>query len=81
MRDRSRIGLVVSTEAEFWMPLSAMFTHFAGAIVARLPKTGIFGAWSLAEYNGIWRVDNSGGSLNFRNSFLQNPQVMKGIFI
>ncbi|KAM7535242.1 hypothetical protein Aperf_G00000091997 [Anoplocephala perfoliata] len=74
VRDRSRIGLVVSTEAEFWMPLSAMFTYFAGAIIARLPKTGIFAAWTLAEYNGIWRADNSGGGLNFRNSFLLNPQ-------
>ncbi|VUZ53660.1 unnamed protein product [Hymenolepis diminuta] len=76
IKDRSRIGLVVSTEAEFWMPLSAMFTYFAGAIVARLPKTGIFGSWNLAEYNGVWRADNSGGSLDFRNSFLQNPQYL-----
>lgn len=76
IKDRSRIGLVVSTEAEFWMPLSALFKYFIGAIVARLPKTGIFGSWSLAEYNGIWRASNSGGSLDFRNSFLQNPQYL-----
>ncbi|KAM3176768.1 hypothetical protein ACTXT7_005836 [Hymenolepis weldensis] len=79
IKDRSRIGLVVSTEAEFWMPLSAMFTYFAGAIVARLPKTGIFGSWNLAEYNGVWRADNSGGSLDFRNSFLQNPQFRRDL--
>uniref|UniRef100_A0A0R3VTJ8 Calpain catalytic domain-containing protein n=1 Tax=Taenia asiatica TaxID=60517 RepID=A0A0R3VTJ8_TAEAS len=76
VRDRSRIGLVVSTESEFWIPLSAMVKYFTGAIIARLPKTGIFGPWSLAGYNGIWRAENSGGSLEFRSSFLQNPQYM-----
>ncbi|VDO07631.1 unnamed protein product [Rodentolepis nana] len=76
IKDRSRIGLVSSTEAEFWMPLSAILTHFTGAIVARLPKTGMFASFSLSEYNGIWRADNSGGSLDFRNSFLQNPQYL-----
>ncbi|KAL5970867.1 Calpain-5 [Taenia solium] len=76
VRDRSRIGLVVSTESEFWIPLSAMVRYFTGAIIARLPKTGIFGPWSLAGYNGIWRAENSGGSLEFRSSFLQNPQYM-----
>ena len=76
VRDRTRIGLVVTTEAEFWLPLSALVTYFAGAIVARLPKTGIFGPWNLADFQGIWRSDNSGGSLKFRNSFLRNPQVL-----
>nr|CDS29264.1 calpain 5 [Hymenolepis microstoma] len=76
IKDRSRIGLVVSTEAEFWMPLTSVFRYFTGAIVARLPKAGMFGSWCLAEYNGIWRANNSGGSLDFRNSFLQNPQYL-----
>ncbi|CDI98218.1 calpain 5 [Echinococcus multilocularis] len=76
VRDRSRIGLVVSTEAEFWIPLSAMVKYFTGAIIARLPKTGPFGSWTLAGYNGIWRAENSGGGLKFRSSFLQNPQYM-----
>ncbi|KAL5108993.1 Calpain-5 [Taenia crassiceps] len=76
VRDRSRIGLVVSTESEFWIPLSAMVKYFTGALIARLPKTGIFGPWSLVDYNGIWRAENSGGGLEFRSSFLQNPQYM-----
>lgn len=54
-----------------------MVKYFTGAIIARLPKTGIFGSWSLAGYNGIWRADNSGGGLEFRSSFLQNPQVLR----
>ncbi|VDD74167.1 unnamed protein product [Mesocestoides corti] len=76
VNQRTRIGLVISTEAEFWMPLAALVEFFAGGIVCLLPKTGLFNQWTLADYHGSWPGERSGGGLGFRKSFLQNPQYM-----
>ncbi|BHF73083.1 Calpain-6 [Sparganum proliferum] len=72
--DRNRIGLVMSAESEFWMPLLPVLQNFSGALICRLPKTGIFNAWQLSDFHGEWHSVRSGGSLRFRDTFLHNPQ-------
>ncbi|CAL8078752.1 unnamed protein product [Calicophoron daubneyi] len=77
---RKRLRLSFDSEAEFWIPLDAVVELMAGAVLCRLPDTGLISltgrTWQLNEHHGAWYGDQTGGSLKFRDTFLNNPQYV-----
>ncbi|KAF5395993.1 hypothetical protein PHET_10710, partial [Paragonimus heterotremus] len=76
---RRRLRLAFDSEAEFWMPLDDLLEHMTGAMICRLPDTSAVSltgrTWQLNEHHGAWHGHQAGGSLRFRDSFFDNPQV------
>ncbi|THD21312.1 Calpain-5 [Fasciola hepatica] len=75
---RRRLRLAFDSESEFWIPLSDALRHMAGAIICRMPDTGIINlkgrTWQLNEHHGAWHGHQAGGSIRYRDTFLDNPQ-------
>ncbi|KAA3673237.1 calpain-5 [Paragonimus westermani] len=76
---RRRLRLAFDSEAEFWMPLDDLLEYMTGAMICRLPDTSVVSltgrTWQLNEHHGAWHGHQAGGSLRFRDSFFDNPQV------
>ncbi|CAH8436858.1 unnamed protein product [Heterobilharzia americana] len=76
---RKRLGLTFDTETEFWIPLESVLEHMSGVLICRFPDTSLVSltgrpTWRLYEHHGAWYGHQTGGSLQFRNTFLNNPQ-------
>ncbi|TPP56530.1 Calpain-5 [Fasciola gigantica] len=75
---RRRLRLAFDSESEFWIPLPDALRHMAGAIICRMPDTGIINlkgrTWQLNEHHGAWHGHQAGGSIRYRDTFLDNPQ-------
>ncbi|TGZ72084.1 hypothetical protein CRM22_002295 [Opisthorchis felineus] len=77
---RKRFHLTFDSEAEFWIPLDQVLKNMVGAVICLLPDTGIVNlggrTWELNEHHGAWHGHQAGGSMRYRDSFLNNPQYM-----
>nr|CAH8822455.1 unnamed protein product [Trichobilharzia regenti] len=76
---RKRLGLTFDSETEFWMPLESVLEHMSGVLTCRFPDTSLVSltgrpTWRLYEHHGAWYGHQTGGSLQFRKTFLNNPQ-------
>ncbi|KAK4473156.1 hypothetical protein MN116_004338 [Schistosoma mekongi] len=76
---RKRLGLTFDSETEFWIPLESTLEHMSGVLICRFPDTGFVSlpghtTWRLCEHHGAWYGHQTGGNLQYRNTFLHNPQ-------
>ncbi|XP_064456746.1 calpain-5-like isoform X2 [Ornithodoros turicata] len=82
--DRDRLGLTCQEDAEFWIPFEDFVQSFTDLCICHVVRSGWFAlgkVWNEASFQGEWTVgdkgtakDRSGGCINNRDTFLQNPQ-------
>ncbi|XP_054852325.1 calpain-6 [Eublepharis macularius] len=84
-KERKRIGLTVDNDGEFWMSFEDWCKNFTDVDICRFVNTSIFSihkTWESGLMCGTWRknpdplLNRSGGCLNNRATFLQNPQYV-----
>ncbi|XP_032094473.1 calpain-5 [Thamnophis elegans] len=83
--ERERLGMTVEDDGEFWMAFDDFCTYFTDIIKCRLMNTSylsIHKTWEEAVLKGAWTrhedplKNRSGGCVNNRDTFLQNPQYI-----
>uniref|UniRef100_A0A8C2HIV0 Calpain 5a n=1 Tax=Cyprinus carpio TaxID=7962 RepID=A0A8C2HIV0_CYPCA len=83
--EREKIGVTVEDDGEFWMEFEDFCKYFTDLILCRLINTSylsIHKIWEEAVMRGSWsRHDDplknrSGGCINHKATFLQNPQYV-----
>ncbi|KAL4631186.1 calpain-5-like isoform X1 [Arapaima gigas] len=83
--EREAMGLTVEDDGEFWMEFDDFCKHFTDVDVCRLINTSLLSlhkTWSEVMLFGSWTRhadtlrNRSGGCVNHRQTFLQNPQYM-----
>ncbi|XP_038642930.1 calpain-5-like [Scyliorhinus canicula] len=83
--EREKIGVTVRDDGEFWMNFEDFSTYFTDLVVCRQINTSLFSfhkTWAEATRFSEWIVcayplqNRSGGCLNYRDTFLQNPQFV-----
>lgn len=65
-------------DGEFWMPFDDFIQNFNALTICRQMNTTVFSllkTWHAAEFHGNWEGHLTGGCLNFKEQFLNNPQV------
>ncbi|KAG9346542.1 hypothetical protein JZ751_006853 [Albula glossodonta] len=82
--ERNAIGLTVKNDGEFWMAIDDWCKYFTDVDVCRLINTSLLSiqkTWHETVLFGSWTKhaeplhNRSGGCVNNRHTFLQNPQV------
>lgn len=77
---RSTIGLTFDEDGEFWMTFDDFCVNFAHLAVCHRLSTSFFtfNRWYLTEASGDWKREGgrSGGCINNRDTFLNNPQFV-----
>lgn len=83
--EREKLGVTVADDGEFWMNFEDFCKYFTDLILCRLINTSylsIHKTWEEAVMRGSWsRHDDplqnrSGGCINHKATFLQNPQYV-----
>ncbi|XP_011845134.1 PREDICTED: calpain-5 [Mandrillus leucophaeus] len=82
--EREKMGVTVQDDGEFWMTFEDVCRYFTDIIKCRLINTSylsIHKTWEEARLHGAWtlhedpRQNRSGGCINHKDTFFQNPQV------
>ncbi|XP_032083291.1 calpain-6 isoform X3 [Thamnophis elegans] len=82
--ERTRLGLTLENNGEFWMTFEDWCKNFTDVDICRIVNTSLFSihkTWEKKMLRGQWTknpnamLNRSGGSLNNEATFLQNPQV------
>ncbi|KAM9728773.1 calpain-5 isoform 1-T1 [Menidia menidia] len=83
--EREKLGVTVQDDGEFWMTFDDFCQYFTDLILCRLINTSylsIHKTWEEEVMRGSWihRQDplrnRSGGCINHKSTFLQNPQYV-----
>uniref|UniRef100_A0A8C9TED8 Calpain 6 n=1 Tax=Scleropages formosus TaxID=113540 RepID=A0A8C9TED8_SCLFO len=83
--EREAMGITVADDGEFWMEFDDWCEHFTDVDVCRVVNTSLLSlrkTWSEAVRFGSWSKhadalrNRSGGCVNYRRTFLQNPQYV-----
>ncbi|XP_077154833.1 calpain-5 [Ranitomeya variabilis] len=83
--EREKLGMTVQDDGEFWMTFEDFCKYFTDIIMCRLINTSylsIHKTWEEAVLRGAWIKhddplhNRSGGCLNNRTTYLQNPQFL-----
>ncbi|KAM5180848.1 calpain-5 [Mantella aurantiaca] len=83
--ERERLGVTVQDDGEFWMTFEDFCKYYTDIIMCRLINTSylsIHKKWEEAVLRGAWIKhddplrNRSGGCLNNKTTFLQNPQYV-----
>ncbi|XP_072905046.1 calpain-5 [Hemitrygon akajei] len=84
-REREKMGVTVKDDGEFWMSFEDFTRNFTDLVVCRRINTSVLSfhkTWVEARTFSQWSVsanalqNRSGGCLNNRHTFLQNPQFV-----
>jgi calpain-5 len=75
---RDKIGLTFDDDGEFWMTMEDYCKYFTNMSICRVVNTSFFSLqkkWHESVMHGEWSSPNcSGGCINNRDTFLNNPQ-------
>lgn len=83
--ERTKLGLAVDEEGDFWMTLEDFVVSFTDMSLCHLLKSSwfqlgrswceenLFGEWTVGERGSA--SDRAGGCINHRDTYLRNPQV------
>ncbi|XP_069468708.1 calpain-6 [Ambystoma mexicanum] len=83
--ERSRMGLTVQDDGEFWMTFEDWCKNFTNVDICRIINTSYFSrhkTWEKKVARGAWtrnenpRLNRCGGCFNNTATFLQNPQYV-----
>lgn len=83
--EREKLGVTVEDDGEFWMNFEDFCKYFTDLILCRLINTSylsIHKTWEEAVVHGSWtphddpRRSRSGGCINHKATYLQNPQYV-----
>uniref|UniRef100_UPI0037E86353 calpain-5-like n=1 Tax=Semicossyphus pulcher TaxID=241346 RepID=UPI0037E86353 len=83
--ERENIGVTVQDDGEFWMTFDDFIANFTDLILCRLINTSYLSfhkTWEESVMRGSWHhngdplVNRTGGCVNNKHSFLQNPQYV-----
>ncbi|KAJ1197480.1 hypothetical protein NDU88_001338 [Pleurodeles waltl] len=83
--ERSRVGLTVKDDGEFWMTFDDWCNNFTNVDICRIINTSCFTihkTWEKNVARGAWTqndnplLNRSGGCFNNTATFLQNPQYV-----
>lgn len=83
--EREKLGVTVEDDGEFWMNFEDFCKYFTDLILCRLINTSylsIHKTWEEAVVRGSWiphddpRRNRSGGCINHKATYLQNPQYV-----
>ncbi|XP_041880152.1 calpain-5 [Corvus kubaryi] len=83
--EREKMGMTVEDDGEFWMTFEDFCKYFTDIIKCRLINTSylsIHKTWEEAVLHGAWTrssdplKNRSGGCINHKDTFLQNPQYV-----
>ncbi|KAM9326348.1 calpain-6 [Gastrophryne carolinensis] len=83
--EKIKLGLIVRNDGEFWMTFEDWCKSFTIADICHIINTSYFSphkTWEKGEVCGKWTknddalLNRSGGCLNYRSTFLQNPQYI-----
>uniref|UniRef100_A0AAY5KUA5 Calpain 6 n=1 Tax=Esox lucius TaxID=8010 RepID=A0AAY5KUA5_ESOLU len=84
-KERGNLGITVKDDGEFWMAFTDWCKYFTEADVCRLINTSLLSTektWHEVVHFGSWTKDTdplknrSGGCMNHKQTFLQNPQYL-----
>ncbi|XP_053561575.1 calpain-5 [Bombina bombina] len=82
--EREKLGVTVDDDGEFWMTFEDFCKYYTDIIMCRLINTSyisIHKTWEESVARGTWTKhedplkNRSGGCLNYKSTYLQNPQV------
>ncbi|KAM4699406.1 calpain-5 [Discoglossus pictus] len=83
--EREKLGMTVDDDGEFWMTFEDFCKQYTDLIMCRLINTSylsIHKTWEEAVTRGAWTKhedplrNRSGGCLNYKATYLQNPQFV-----
>ncbi|XP_056417135.1 calpain-5 isoform X2 [Hyla sarda] len=83
--EREKLGVTVEDDGEFWMTFEDFCKYFTDIIMCRLINTSylsIHKTWEESVLRGAWikhddpLQNRSGGCLNYKDTYLQNPQFV-----
>lgn len=83
--EREKLGVTVEDDGEFWMTFEDFCKYYTDIIMCRLINTSylsVHKTWEEAVLRGSWTKsedplrNRSGGCVNHKNTFLQNPQYV-----
>ncbi|XP_030055923.1 calpain-5 [Microcaecilia unicolor] len=83
--EREKLGVTVEDDGEFWMNFEDFCKYYTDVIMCRLINTSylsVHKTWEEAILQGSWTRhedplrNRSGGCVNNKNTFLQNPQYV-----
>lgn len=83
--EREKLGVTVQDDGEFWMTFEDFCKYYTDLILCRLINTSylsIHKTWEEAVMRGSWDRhedplrNRSGGCINYKVTFLQNPQYV-----
>ncbi|XP_030044387.1 calpain-5-like [Microcaecilia unicolor] len=83
--EREKLGVTVEDDGEFWMNFEDFCKYYTDVIMCRLINTSylsVHKTWEEAILEGSWTRhedplrNRSGGCVNNKNTFLQNPQYV-----
>nr|XP_020640057.1 calpain-6 [Pogona vitticeps] len=83
--ERKKIGLTIENNGEFWMTFEDWCKNFTDVDICRIVNTSLFSVhktWEKKMMYGQWTknpdplLNRSGGCLNNKATFLQNPQYI-----
>ncbi|XP_006632721.1 calpain-5 [Lepisosteus oculatus] len=83
--EREAMGITVEDDGEFWMSFDDWCKYFTDVDVCRIINTSLLSihkTWHEAIFKGSWAknadplLNRSGGCMNHRETFLQNPQYV-----
>ncbi|XP_041034860.1 calpain-5-like isoform X2 [Carcharodon carcharias] len=86
--EREKMGVTVQDDGEFWMNFEDFSAYFTDMVICRQINTSLLSfhkTWLEATRSGEWAVcthplqNRSGGCINNRDTFLQNPQFVFSI--
>ncbi|XP_077987737.1 calpain-5-like isoform X2 [Glandiceps talaboti] len=84
-KEREKMGLTFDDDGEFWMTFFDFCRYFTNATICRLPNTAFISflkTWREKVLFSKWKTikdihqNRAGGCVNFKDTFLQNPQFM-----
>lgn len=77
--EKAELGVKIEDDGEFWMPWDDFCTHFTIVTVCALVNTSIFSfdkTYNEGLFKGTWKGRGSGGCVNNKSTFFNNPQYM-----
>ncbi|XP_053561576.1 calpain-5 [Bombina bombina] len=83
--EREKLGVTVDDDGEFWMTFEDFCKYYTDIIMCRLINTSyisIHKTWEESVARGTWTKhedplkNRSGGCLNYKSTYLQNPQFV-----
>ena len=73
---RHRVGLTFQDDGEFWMTFNDFLMNFKSVVICHQINDIFNKLYYQYVFHNLWSKEQCGGCLNFKNTFMDNPQVV-----